>query len=129
MLMVFSLFITYNYVFFFCICSNFCLQRDFLNNPSSLRKRLIYVGIGLFLISPCLVIFMLVYLFLRHAEQFYHHPSAASSRRWSNLSKWIFREFNEVLIYWQPKIFFFFSCILFMAYLNLVSTRILNNCL
>ncbi|CAL9051903.1 unnamed protein product [Musa banksii] len=76
--------------------SNFCLQRDFINNPSSLRKRLIYVGIGLFLISPCLVIFMLVYLFLRHAEQFYHHPSAASSRRWSNLSKWIFREFNEV---------------------------------
>ncbi|KAJ8512428.1 hypothetical protein OPV22_002862 [Ensete ventricosum] len=46
--------------------SNFCLRKDFLNNPSA------------------------------HAEQFYHHPSAASSRRWSNLSKWIFREFNEV---------------------------------
>ncbi|XP_074559062.1 autophagy-related protein 9-like [Curcuma longa] len=76
--------------------SKFCLRKDFLSNPTSLRKRLVYLGIGMFLISPCLLIFMLVHLFLRHAEQFYHHPSTASSRRWSNLSKWIFREFNEV---------------------------------
>ena len=54
------------------------------------------VGLAMLLLSPFLVIFMLVYLFLRHAEQFYNHPSTASSRRWSNLSKWIFREFNEV---------------------------------
>ncbi|KAG5608583.1 hypothetical protein H5410_019864 [Solanum commersonii] len=54
------------------------------------------VGVLMLLLSPFLVIFMLVYLFLRHAEQFYNHPSTASSRRWSNLSKWMFREFNEV---------------------------------
>lgn len=54
------------------------------------------VGFALLLLSPFLVIFMLVYLFLRHAEQFYNHPSTASSRRWSNLAKWMFREFNEV---------------------------------
>ncbi|KAK8951314.1 hypothetical protein KSP39_PZI004764 [Platanthera zijinensis] len=76
--------------------SKFCIQRDFLTNPSLLRKRLVMVGIVMFMISPCLVIFMLVYLFLRHAEQFYNHPRTASSRRWSNLSRWIFREFNEV---------------------------------
>lgn len=76
--------------------SKFCVQRDFVTNPSLLKKRLVIVGIGMFLISPCLVIFMLVYLFLRHAEHFYHHPSIVYSRRWSNLSKWIFREFNEV---------------------------------
>ncbi|KAJ6844910.1 autophagy-related protein 9 isoform X2 [Iris pallida] len=76
--------------------SKFCVQREFLSNPSLLRKRLVVVGIGMFLISPCLVIFMLVYLFLKHAEQFYNHPSTASSRRWSNLSKWKFRELNEV---------------------------------
>eukprot|EP00268_Persea_americana_P063688 TRINITY_DN828_c1_g1_i1.p1 TRINITY_DN828_c1_g1~~TRINITY_DN828_c1_g1_i1.p1 ORF type:complete len:582 (-),score=77.12 TRINITY_DN828_c1_g1_i1:439-2184(-) len=75
---------------------NFCIRRDFISNPSSLRKRLMAVGFGMLLISPFLVIFMLVYLFLRHAEQFYNHPSTASSRRWSNLSKWVFREFNEV---------------------------------
>ncbi|KAJ3678624.1 hypothetical protein LUZ60_002427 [Juncus effusus] len=76
--------------------SKFCVQKDFTTNPLILKRRLIIVGILMLLLSPCLVIFMLVYLFLKHAEQFYNHPSTASSRRWSNLSKWILREFNEV---------------------------------
>uniref|UniRef100_A0A7N1A131 Autophagy-related protein 9 n=1 Tax=Kalanchoe fedtschenkoi TaxID=63787 RepID=A0A7N1A131_KALFE len=75
---------------------NFCIRRDFIDNPTVLKKRLILVGLVMLLLSPFLVIFMLVYLFLRHAEQFYNHPSTASSRRWSNLSRWILREFNEV---------------------------------
>ncbi|CAK9134628.1 unnamed protein product [Ilex paraguariensis] len=75
---------------------NFCLRRDFVSDPKALKKRLVVVGLAMLLLSPFLVIFMLVYLFLRHAEQFYNHPSTASSRRWSNLSKWMFREFNEV---------------------------------
>uniref|UniRef100_A0A2P2MKV5 Autophagy-related protein 9 n=2 Tax=Rhizophora mucronata TaxID=61149 RepID=A0A2P2MKV5_RHIMU len=75
---------------------NFCVRRDFISNPKTLKKRLMVVGFAMLVLSPFLVIFMLVYLFLRHAEQFYNHPSTASSRRWSNLSRWIFREFNEV---------------------------------
>lgn len=75
---------------------NFCVRRDFVSNPKTLKTRLMVVGLAMLLLSPFLVIFMLVYLFLRHAEQFYNHPSTASSQRWSNLSKWIFREFNEV---------------------------------
>ncbi|XAR61114.1 hypothetical protein NMG60_11034730 [Bertholletia excelsa] len=75
---------------------NFCIRRDFISDSRTLKKRLMVVGIAMFLLSPFLIIFMLVYLFLRHAEQFYNQPSTASSRRWSNLSKWIFREFNEV---------------------------------
>ncbi|XP_041007404.1 autophagy-related protein 9 isoform X2 [Juglans microcarpa x Juglans regia] len=75
---------------------NFCVRRDFISNPTTLKKRLMVVGLAMLLLSPFLVIFMLVYLFLRHAEQFYNHPSTASSQRWSTLSKWIFREYNEV---------------------------------
>ncbi|XP_047316037.1 autophagy-related protein 9-like [Impatiens glandulifera] len=75
---------------------NFCVRTDFVSSPKTLKRRLIIVGFVMLLLSPFLVIFMLVYLFLRHAEQFYNHPSTASSRRWSNLAKWIFREFNEV---------------------------------
>ncbi|KAM5563518.1 autophagy-related protein 9 [Rosa sericea] len=75
---------------------NFCVRGDFVSNPRTLQKRLMVVGLAMLLLSPFLVIFMLVYLFLRHAEQFYNHPSTASSRRWSNLSRWMFREFNEV---------------------------------
>ncbi|KAG5246319.1 autophagy family protein [Salix suchowensis] len=74
---------------------NFCVRRDFISNPNALKKRLMVVGLAMLVLAPFLVIFMLVYLFLRHAEQFYNHPSIASSRRWSNLSRWIFREFNE----------------------------------
>ncbi|GMH02349.1 hypothetical protein Nepgr_004188 [Nepenthes gracilis] len=75
---------------------NFCVRRDFLSNPNTLKKRLVVVGLVMLLISPFLAIFMLVYLFLKHAEEFYNHPTTVSSRRWSNLSKWMFREFNEV---------------------------------
>ncbi|KAI7730132.1 hypothetical protein M8C21_001420 [Ambrosia artemisiifolia] len=75
---------------------NFCIRRDFVTNPKTLKKTLTVVGLAMLLLSPFLVVFMLVYLFLRHAEQFYKDPSTASSRRWSNLSKWVLREFNEV---------------------------------
>lgn len=95
------------------LCRNFCVRRDFVSNPKTLKKRLMVVGIVMLLLSPFLVIFMLVYLFLRHAEQFYNHPSTASSRRWSNLSRWIFREFNEVLLF---LIFLLFSALLLLSW-------------
>lgn len=75
---------------------NFLVQKDFLNNPLGLRRRLMGVGLAMLLLSPFLIIFMFVYFFLRHAEEFYHHPSSATSRRWSNLARWTFREFNEI---------------------------------
>ncbi|CAL4917591.1 unnamed protein product [Urochloa decumbens] len=76
--------------------SKFCVRKDFLTSPSVLKRRLVFMGIAMLFLSPCLVIFPLVYMFLRHAEEFYNHPSTASSRRWSNLSRWILREYNEV---------------------------------
>lgn len=110
----------------FC-CRKFCVRKDILTSPSLLKKRLVFMGIAMFLLSPCLVIFPLVYLFLRYAEEFYNHPSTASSRKWSNLSKWILREYNEVtsqtsfsvvnsidnseiwIITWQTFLFFLFG--------------------
>ncbi|KAF3539990.1 hypothetical protein F2Q69_00023860 [Brassica cretica] len=75
---------------------NFRVRREFVSNPTTLKKQLFVVGIAMLLLSTFLVIFMLVYIFLRHVEQFYNHPSTASSRRWSNLSRWLFTEFYEV---------------------------------
>ncbi|XP_051182434.1 autophagy-related protein 9 [Lolium perenne] len=83
-------------IFQYMFDSNFCVRKDFLTSPAVLKKRLVFVGIAMLVLSPCLVIFPLVYLILRHAEELYNHPSTASSRRWSNLSRWIFREYNEV---------------------------------
>ncbi|XP_062210571.1 autophagy-related protein 9-like isoform X2 [Phragmites australis] len=76
--------------------SNFCVRKEFLTSPAVLKKRLVFVGVAMLILSPCLAIFPLVYVILRHAEEIYNHPSTASSRRWSNLSRWIFREYNEV---------------------------------
>ncbi|KAH9611326.1 hypothetical protein KSS87_005420 [Heliosperma pusillum] len=76
---------------------NFCIRRDFTSNPGMLKTRLVIMGLTMLLLSPFLVMFMLAYLFLMHAEQFYNHPTTASSRRWSNLSRWMFREFNEAM--------------------------------
>ncbi|KAJ9564982.1 hypothetical protein OSB04_000948 [Centaurea solstitialis] len=53
---------------------NFCIRKDFVRDRDTLKKRLMVVGIAMLLLSPFLVVFMLVYLFLRHAEQFYNHP-------------------------------------------------------
>ncbi|XP_065850463.1 autophagy-related protein 9-like isoform X1 [Euphorbia lathyris] len=86
-----------------CILQSMFDRRDFISNPETLKRRLMVVGLAMLLLSPFLVIFMLVYLFLRHAEQFYNHPSTASYRRWSNLSRWIFREFSEHNIVLDPK--------------------------
>eukprot|EP00850_Spirogloea_muscicola_P012653 SM000082S22895 [mRNA] locus=s82:523573:527908:- [translate_table: standard] len=75
---------------------NFLIKKDFVAEPEVLRKRLMAVGCTMLLLSPFLTIFMLIYFFLRNAEQFYHQPSTAGSRRWSNLAQWRIREFNEV---------------------------------
>lgn len=75
---------------------NFLIRRDFSSNPAVLRKRFRAVGLLMIVLSPFLSIFMFIYFFLRNAELFYHQPGTAGSRRWSNLAKWKFREFNEL---------------------------------
>jgi len=76
--------------------SNFLIHRDFTSNPARLRKRLVLLGGTMLLLSPFYVIFMFFLFLLRNAELFYHNPASMSSRRWSNLAKWNFREFNEL---------------------------------
>ncbi|KAJ4903516.1 autophagy 9 (APG9) [Raphanus sativus] len=56
---------------------NFRVRRDFVSNPETLKKRLFVVGLAMLLLSTII-------------------RALASSRRWSNLSRWLFREFNEV---------------------------------
>ena len=48
------------------------------------------------LVSPFLMLFLLIYFFMRNAEKFYHHPSSIGARRWSGLAYWRMREFNEL---------------------------------
>ncbi len=55
------------------------------------------------LISPFLLVFLLMYLFLSNAERLYHHPSSVGARRWSSLASWRLREFNELSHYLQHR--------------------------
>ena len=48
------------------------------------------------LVAPFVLVFLLIYFFMRNAEKFYHQPSSAGARRWSALAAWRLREFNEL---------------------------------
>ena len=48
------------------------------------------------LVSPFVMLFLLIYFFMRNAEKFYHHPGSIGARRWSGLAYWRMREFNEL---------------------------------
>ena len=50
-------------------------------------------------LAPFLLVFLVIYFFMRNAEKFYNHPSAVGARRWSPLAAWRLREFNELQHY------------------------------
>ncbi len=54
------------------------------------------VAVANLLLAPFLLVFLLIYFFMRNAEKFYHQPSSAGARRWSSLAAWRLREFNEL---------------------------------
>jgi hypothetical protein len=48
------------------------------------------------LCCPFILLFLIIYFFMKNAERFYHHPSSAGARQWSSLAAWRLREFNEL---------------------------------
>lgn len=76
--------------------TNFLIRRDFTRRPDLLRRRLKSLGCFMLLVSPFYFLFMLMYFLMKNGEQFYHRPSTAGFRHWSNLARWTFREFNEL---------------------------------
>uniref|UniRef100_A0A7S1X4Z6 Autophagy-related protein 9 n=1 Tax=Tetraselmis chuii TaxID=63592 RepID=A0A7S1X4Z6_9CHLO len=75
---------------------NFRIKHEFKHDPEHLRKRLRILAAANLLVSPFLMAFLLIYFFMRNAEQFYHHPSSVAARDWSPYARWRLREFNEV---------------------------------
>jgi len=75
---------------------NFRIHPEFLSDPARLRARFREVAVANAFLSPFLLIFMLVYFFLKNAGDFYHQPSTLGRRSWSLLAQWRFREYNEL---------------------------------
>ncbi|CAI5998113.1 unnamed protein product [Closterium sp. NIES-64] len=72
------------------------LHKHFLDDPAALRQRFILSGWLLALLSPFVLLFVLSFFLLRKAHHLYHEPAAAGVRSWSNLARWMFKEYNEV---------------------------------
>ncbi|WIA21708.1 hypothetical protein OEZ85_000874 [Tetradesmus obliquus] len=83
---------------------HFHIRQDFLADEAKLKRRLVAAaGLNL-LLSPFLLLFLVIYFFMKHAEKFYHSPGSLGSRRWSSLAKWRLREFNELPHYVQHRL-------------------------
>ena len=80
----------------FMFDGQFLLRRDFMYDVVGLRRRFRVLGIMNLCFSPFVLIFMITFFFLRNAEDFYHQPGSIGQRRWSELARWRFREFNEM---------------------------------
>lgn len=52
------------------------LLQDFIVDEGRLRKRLIAAAAVNLVLSPFLLLFLVIYFFMKHAERFYHSPGA-----------------------------------------------------
>jgi len=72
------------------------LCADFVERPAALAQRLRLLGVlNLVLMIPVLI-FVTIYFFMRHTEEFRSHRSSPFRRQWTDYAKWTFREFNEL---------------------------------
>ena len=63
---------------------------------SSLELRFRLIGVVLFLLSPFVFVFELLYLCFHYAQSIRSAPEALSMRRWTPRAKWVIREYNEL---------------------------------
>ena len=72
------------------------LRPAFYMDPSSLKRRFVICGVLQAIFMPFLLLFMMLYFFLQNTHQWKSTKQYLGPREWSNLSKWNFREFNEL---------------------------------
>lgn len=72
------------------------IRADFLDRPLALAQRLQWLGmLNLALMAPVLL-FVTIFFFMRHAEEFRSHRTSPFERQWTGYAHWTFREFNEL---------------------------------
>ncbi|KAK9802892.1 hypothetical protein WJX73_002447 [Symbiochloris irregularis] len=75
---------------------DFRIHPEFIADERKLQRRFRRMAVLNLLLAPFLLVFLVIYFFMRNAEKFYNHPSAVGARRWSPLALWRLREFNEL---------------------------------
>jgi hypothetical protein len=71
---------------------------------AGLQRRLFVMGLLNILLSPFIFIFLIVYFFFKYGEEFHKNPTQLSSRSYSPLAKWKFRDFNELPHLFQQRL-------------------------
>ncbi|KAJ2023439.1 autophagy protein atg9, partial [Coemansia sp. S610] len=78
------------------------LRRRFLKESNrailseGLRRRFKFMAIINMMFAPFIVLFLVLYSFLRYFEELYHEPGTLTSRAFTPYAKYKFRNFNEV---------------------------------
>jgi autophagy-related protein 9 len=70
-----------------------------IRNPqaqSSLNTRFKLIGIIMFIVSPFVFCFVVLYLVFNYFEAIKNRPSSLSHRSWSTHAKWAIKEYNEL---------------------------------
>lgn len=55
-------------------CGVCLLPQDFLSDEAALRQRLLKAAAINLVLAPFLLMFLVIYFFMKHAERFYHSP-------------------------------------------------------
>ncbi|KOO30532.1 hypothetical protein Ctob_004993 [Chrysochromulina tobinii] len=77
--------------------AQFRIRKSFTRDVGALQLRLVLCGVVNLALAPFFVLFMLVFFFLKHAEEFRRRPAnSALSRDYSLHARWTMREFNEL---------------------------------
>lgn len=77
-------------------------QRTYLEEE--LRKRFMLAGFLNIILSPFLVAYFVLLYFFRYFNEYKTSPSALSSRQYTPIAEWKFREYNELYHLFQKRI-------------------------
>ncbi|KAL4968045.1 autophagy protein ATG9 [Aspergillus stella-maris] len=61
-----------------------------------LRRRFMFYGIMNIFVAPFIVVYFMMHYFFRYFNEYKNTPSQLSSRQYTPLAEWKFREFNEL---------------------------------
>ncbi|GAA5982960.1 hypothetical protein JCM11641_006897 [Rhodosporidiobolus odoratus] len=78
------------------------VRRGFLSERNrgelveGLKRRFILMGLINAVFAPFIVVYLLLYSFFRYFEEYHKNPTTLSTRNFTPLAGWKFREFNEL---------------------------------
>ena len=86
------------------------IKTDFLNKnyenrlSLSLKYRFYFIGIISLIFSPFILLLLLAYFIFKYGQEYKLSNNIINTRQWSVLSKWKFREFNELSHIFQNRL-------------------------